>query len=177
MCKADKFLYHRKLWEMKVKFLGDSKIEKFKNSLVSRSRMSLWMIRVMTILLLWSCLVHFVALGEMWGPRLLKGWPSCFNHHDFPMAAEMTSLPMKIALPPKSKFLSCYVATLQQSGNVKFCLLCFIIIGSSSYCLFSVKKDCNFYAFCALSSYQGYIRTMAILWFLAMEDSTKCEQR
>ncbi|ESQ49884.1 hypothetical protein EUTSA_v10020530mg [Eutrema salsugineum] len=101
MCKAEKFLYNRKLWEMKVKFLGDSKIEKLKNSLVSRSRMSLWMIRAMTILLLWSCFVHLVALGEMWGPRLLKGWPSCFNHHDFPMAAEMSSLPIKIALPPK----------------------------------------------------------------------------
>ncbi|CAN6809313.1 unnamed protein product [Brassica oleracea] len=101
MCKSEKSIYHRKLWEMKVKFLGGSK---FKNSLVSRSRMSLWMIRAMTILLLWSCFVHLVALGEMWGPRLLKGWPSCFNHgHDFPMAAaqDMASLPMKIALPPK----------------------------------------------------------------------------
>lgn len=128
MCKADKLLYHRKLWEMKVKFLGDSKIDKFKNSLLSRSRMSLWMIRAMTILLLWSCFVHLVAMGEMWGPRLLKGWPSCFNHHDLPMAAQMTSLPMKIALPPKSKCLSGYLAWLQQSGNVKPCLefICFL---------------------------------------------------
>lgn len=53
MCKAEKCLYHRKLLEMKVKFLGETKIDKFKNSLVSRSRMmSLWMIRVMTILLI-----------------------------------------------------------------------------------------------------------------------------
>lgn len=155
MCKAEKFLYHRKLWEMKVKFLGDSKIDKLKNSLVLRSRMSLWMIRAMTILLLWSCFVHLVAVGEMWGPRLLKGWPSCFNHHDFPIAAEMTSLPMKIALPPKSKCLSDYVAQLQQT-------------------CFQFKSSGNFDAFC---SSQGYIRTMAILWFLAMEDSTKCEQR
>ena len=97
-------LYHRKLLEMKAKFLGETKIDKFKNSLVSRSRMSLWMIRVMTILLIWSCFVHLVALGGMWGPRLLKGWPCWLSHHEFPMAAqEMASLPMKIALPPKSK--------------------------------------------------------------------------
>ncbi|RID81297.1 hypothetical protein BRARA_A03887 [Brassica rapa] len=102
MCEAEKFIYNKKklLLEMKVKFLGDSKL---KNSLVSKSRMSLWMIRAITILLLWSCCVHLVAVGGMWGPRLLKGWPSCFNsHHDLPMASqEMTSLPMKIALPPK----------------------------------------------------------------------------
>ena len=104
MCEAEKFIYHKKklLLEMKVKFLGDSKL---KNSLVSKSRMSLWMIRAITILLLWSCCVHLVAVGGIWGPRLWKGWPSCFNsHHDLPMASqEMTSLPMKIALPPKSK--------------------------------------------------------------------------
>lgn len=104
MCKMEKFLYHRKLWEMKVRLLGESKVEKLKNSLVSRSRMSLWMIRAVTVLLLWSCFVHLMALGEMWGPRLFKGWPSCFNHHDSSMAAEMKSLPLKIALPPKSKF-------------------------------------------------------------------------
>ncbi|CAN7108033.1 unnamed protein product [Brassica rapa subsp. narinosa] len=102
MCKAEKCLYHRKLLEMKVKYLGETKIDKFKISLVFRSRMSLWMIRVMTILLIWSCFVHLVALGGMWGPRLLKGWPCCFNHHGFLMAAqEKSSLPMKIALPPK----------------------------------------------------------------------------
>lgn len=104
MCKMDKFLYHRKLWEMNVKLLGESKVEKLKNSFVSRPRMSLWMIRAVTVLLLWSCFVHLMALGEMWGPRLFKGWPSCFNHHELSTAAEMTSLPTKIALPPKSKF-------------------------------------------------------------------------
>ncbi|XP_010525131.1 PREDICTED: uncharacterized protein At1g04910 isoform X2 [Tarenaya hassleriana] len=102
MSEAEKFLYHRKLWEMKDRFLGgESKAEKLRNSLVSRSRMRLWMIRAVTILLLWSCVVHLMALGDFWGPRLLKGWPSCFNHHDLPLALEMASLPTKIALPPK----------------------------------------------------------------------------
>ena len=145
MCKSEKSIYHKKLWEMKVKFLGGSK---FKNSLVSRSRMSLWMIRAMTILLLWSCFVHLVALGEMWGPRLLKGWPSCFNHgHDFPMAAaqDMASLPMKIALPPKSKL------KLQQSQEcfrfflIHFCALCFDlgIYQNNGYLMISCNGGLN----------------------------------
>jgi hypothetical protein len=102
----EKFLYHRKLWEMNVKLLGESKVEKLKNSFVSRPRMSLWMIRAVTVLLLWSCFVHLMALGEMWGPRLFKGWPSCFNHHQLSTAAEMTSLPTKIALPPKRVYVN-----------------------------------------------------------------------
>nr|VDC86441.1 unnamed protein product [Brassica oleracea] len=101
MCKTDKFLYHRKLWEMKVRLLGETKVEKLRSSFVSRSRMSLWMIRAVTVLLLWSCFVHLMALGEMWGPRLFKGWPSCFNQHDLSTVIEMRSLPAKIALPPK----------------------------------------------------------------------------
>ena len=129
MCKAEKFIYHKKklLLEMKVKFLGDSKL---KNSLVSKSRMSLWMIRAITILLLWSCCVHLVAVGGMWGPRLLKGWPSCFNsHHDLPMASqEMTSLPIKIALPPKSKLaLFCFLVMLALSATLLECLKIFLL--------------------------------------------------
>lgn len=153
---------------MKVKFLGDSKIEKLKNSLVSRSRMSLWMIRAMTILLLWSCFVHLVALGEMWGPRLLKGWPSCFSHHhdDFPIAQEMSSLPIKIALPPKSKHLAfCLCSLISFVYSFSECSVLSIL-------LLLRQADDNH-----LCSWQGSITTMAILWFLAMEDSTKCEQR
>ncbi|CAA7018130.1 unnamed protein product [Microthlaspi erraticum] len=101
MCKVENFLYHRKLLEMKSKLLADSKVEKLRNSFVSRPRMSLWMIRAVTVLLLWSCFVHLMALGEMWGPRLFNGWPSCFTHNDLSTAAEIKSLPTKIALPPK----------------------------------------------------------------------------
>uniref|UniRef100_M4CWT2 O-fucosyltransferase family protein n=1 Tax=Brassica campestris TaxID=3711 RepID=M4CWT2_BRACM len=102
MCKMEKSLYHRKLWEIKVRLLGDnSKAEKLRNSFASRSPTSLWMIRVVSVLLLWSCFVHLMALGDMWGPRLFNGWPSCFNQRGLSTALEMKSLPPKIALPPK----------------------------------------------------------------------------
>ncbi|XP_027167832.1 O-fucosyltransferase 34-like [Coffea eugenioides] len=56
-----------------------SRVEKFKNSMVSRSKMKLWMIRATTSVMLWICLVQLTALGESFGPRVLKGWPSCFS--------------------------------------------------------------------------------------------------
>lgn len=94
-------------WDiMGLKFLGESnKAEKLKSSgPVSRSRIKLWMIRAITTILLWTCVVQLMALGEMWGPRLLKGWPSCFSHSDLFLSAELSSVPAKVLLPPKSKF-------------------------------------------------------------------------
>ncbi|ONK69386.1 uncharacterized protein A4U43_C05F22310 [Asparagus officinalis] len=67
--------------------------EKGKGSMVSRSRMKLWMIRGTTTILLWTCVMQLTAMGELWGPRVLKGWPSCFTPSDSP-------LPLK---PPSSR--------------------------------------------------------------------------
>ncbi|KAJ6844046.1 uncharacterized protein M6B38_294630 [Iris pallida] len=77
------------------------------------SRMKLWMIRATTTILLWTCVVQLTALGEMWGPRVLKGWPSCFTPTDSPVpvshgsavaavaAVKSAAAVEKIALPPK----------------------------------------------------------------------------
>ncbi|KAG8662413.1 rhamnogalacturonan I rhamnosyltransferase 1 isoform X2 [Manihot esculenta] len=94
MCKPDNSV---KEWEVKVKLFGDGKVEKLKNSMVSRSPMKLWILRAITTALLWTCVVHLMALGEMWGPRLLKGWPSCFGRSE----VEISSVPAKVLLPPK----------------------------------------------------------------------------
>ncbi|MFS7951933.1 putative GDP-fucose protein O-fucosyltransferase [Helianthus anomalus] len=42
----------------------------------SSSKMKVWIIRGTTMVLLWTCLVQLTALGDTWGPRVLKGWPS-----------------------------------------------------------------------------------------------------
>jgi len=47
-----------------------------------RGRMKLWMIRATTTVILWTCIVQLTAIGDLWGPRVLKGWPSCFTHVD-----------------------------------------------------------------------------------------------
>jgi len=51
--------------------------------------------------LLWTCVVQLTALGDMWGPRVLKGWPSCFTYE-----SALTELPSStpVVLPPKSQY-------------------------------------------------------------------------
>lgn len=66
--------------------------------------MKLWMIRATTTVLLWTCLVQLTALGELWGPRVLKGWPSCFILSDSPPSPTLNHpsvAAQKIVLPPK----------------------------------------------------------------------------
>lgn len=91
--------------EMDFKFLGKSKVEKVKKSGFCRSRLRLWMLRAITTLLLWACVFQLMALGEIWGPRLLKSWPSCFSHLDMSVAVEVVSTPAKVVLPPKSEYI------------------------------------------------------------------------
>ncbi|KAF8407902.1 hypothetical protein HHK36_007040 [Tetracentron sinense] len=86
---------------MGLKCLREIKVEKLRSSMVPRSRTKLWMIRATTTVLLWTCVVQLTALGEMWGPRVLKGWPSCFTSSDSPLAVELSSVPAKVPLPPK----------------------------------------------------------------------------
>ncbi|KAL6175389.1 hypothetical protein ACLB2K_052030 [Fragaria x ananassa] len=103
MCKVEK----ERRGVMGIKGLGGG--EKLKNSLLqttssSRSRMKLWMIRATSSVLLWTCVVQLTALGDMWGPRVLKGWPSCFSQESAMASSvlqdRMTSVPARV-LPPK----------------------------------------------------------------------------
>ncbi|XP_022737121.1 uncharacterized protein At1g04910-like [Durio zibethinus] len=74
------------------------RVEKLKGS-----RMKLWMIRATTSVLLWTCIVQLTAMGETWGPRVLKGWPSCFSHQDSSVSViedQAPSVPARV-LPPK----------------------------------------------------------------------------
>ncbi|CAN6246268.1 unnamed protein product [Urochloa humidicola] len=66
----------------------------------ARSRLKLWMVRATTTVLLWTCVVQLTAVGNTWGPRVLKGWPSCRT-----ATATRVAMPEavveKAALPPK----------------------------------------------------------------------------
>ncbi|GLT77989.1 hypothetical protein SLA2020_495410 [Shorea laevis] len=86
--------------EMGLKATSESRVEKLRSSM-SRSRMKLWMIRATTSVLLWTCIVQLTALGDMWGPRVLKGWPSCFSGDS--SVNNVVSLPFVAprVLPPK----------------------------------------------------------------------------
>ncbi|KAJ4974138.1 hypothetical protein NE237_007312 [Protea cynaroides] len=90
-------------WQMGFKYMGESKVEKTKSPVVPRSRVKLWIIRATTTALLWTCVVQLTALGDSWGPKVLKGWPSCFtpSEKDSRLAVKLSSAPAKIHLPPK----------------------------------------------------------------------------
>lgn len=106
MCRLEGIDYEEESesgWDMMgLKVNEEEKLEFLKNSMVSRSRISLWMIRGITTILLWTCVVQLMALGEMWGPRLLKSWPSCFiSPSDSSLALKLSFDPSKVVLPPK----------------------------------------------------------------------------
>ncbi|XP_009337866.1 rhamnogalacturonan I rhamnosyltransferase 1 [Pyrus x bretschneideri] len=109
MCKVEK---KERKGVMGIKVLGGGGGgEKLKNSMLvtassspSRSKMKLWMIRATTSILLWTCIVQLMALGDMWGPRVLKGWPACFSQESAAASSvlqdPLPSVPAR-ALPPK----------------------------------------------------------------------------
>ncbi|KAJ6875090.1 LOW QUALITY PROTEIN: rhamnogalacturonan I rhamnosyltransferase 1-like [Populus alba x Populus x berolinensis] len=74
-------------------------VEKIRIS-ISRpsSKMKVWMIRATTSVLLWTCVVQLTTIGEMWGPRVLKGWPS--QSVSAALQENVPSLPARV-LPPK----------------------------------------------------------------------------
>lgn len=111
MCKIEGS--RRKLSDstvMELKALGESKVDKVKISTVSSgSRVRPWLIRLTTTVLLWTCIVQLISLREVWGPGVLKGWPSCFSQESAAAAVlgiqeKTLSVPPKIVLPPKSEF-------------------------------------------------------------------------
>ncbi|KAF4397677.1 hypothetical protein G4B88_027417 [Cannabis sativa] len=87
--------------KMGLKFL--LKLENSKILMGSKTRMRLWMIRAFTTVFLWACVVQLMMFGELWGPKLLKDWPSCFTtYQDLPLAnTYLSSIPPKTVYPPK----------------------------------------------------------------------------
>lgn len=59
------------------------KCGKAKPPMLPRARLQVWFVRVSSSILLWTCIVQLMALGEIWHPHLPVGWPTCFNRHDF----------------------------------------------------------------------------------------------
>jgi len=91
------------IWEG-LMMMSNNKVEKLKNTVknsvpVRSSRMNMWMLRATTTVILWICIVQLTAFGDMWGPRVLKGWPSCFTHES--AIIELPSAKPRV-LPPKS---------------------------------------------------------------------------
>eukprot|EP00249_Psilotum_nudum_P022708 c28616_g1_i1 orf=1310-2860(+) len=56
----------------------------------SRPRIQVWLIRLSTSILLWTCLIQLLALCQLWHPHL-RGWPPCLDQGDFHVHASAVS--------------------------------------------------------------------------------------
>ncbi|CAO2818434.1 unnamed protein product [Amaranthus hypochondriacus] len=63
----------------------------------SKYKMKMWIVKAVTSILLWTCVVNLTTYGHNWGPRVLKGWPSCFTQE----AALDLKLPSSVSVPPR----------------------------------------------------------------------------
>lgn len=88
-------------WYMNsMNLLGEKKVQEpntFLRVSHNNARMKLWTLRAITTLLLWTCIIQLVAIGEIWGPKLLMSWPSCSN------PSNVSSIRPEKHLPPKSE--------------------------------------------------------------------------
>ncbi|CAI9758717.1 unnamed protein product [Fraxinus pennsylvanica] len=84
-----------------MRFLGEVRVENTEFFTSSHVKLKIWILRAITTLLLWTCIIQLVALGEVWGPNLLKSWPSCSNPPGAHTEANVSFPRRKVQLPPK----------------------------------------------------------------------------
>lgn len=80
---------------MEVRSEGDLQLrsDKLPSLVIPRTRLQVWFIRVCSSILLWTCLVQLVAVGELWHPRLLTGLSSHLSRiAPFPLHVEKAIL-------------------------------------------------------------------------------------
>ncbi|CAA0828315.1 O-fucosyltransferase family protein [Striga hermonthica] len=98
-------------WDLSMNILEDKKAKEQSSYFrASSARMKLWTLRAITTLLLWTCIIQLVAIGEVWGPKLLKSWPSCSSHTPNLDAsyssANVSSIEPKKHFPPKRIYVN-----------------------------------------------------------------------
>lgn len=52
---------------------------KLPGQVIQRTRLQIWFIRVCSSILIWTCLVQLVAVGELWHPKLFSGFSNPIN--------------------------------------------------------------------------------------------------
>lgn len=127
MCKLGDGDENNSRWDVGMNILGEKEVAESMYLRFSHARMKLWSLRLFTTLLIWTSIIQLVAVGEVWGPRLLKSWPSCSNPPPIMHAAtnNVSSFqPKRPHLPPKSEFLLPFLCVL---FYVLLALLSFLI--------------------------------------------------
>ncbi|XP_074274598.1 rhamnogalacturonan I rhamnosyltransferase 1 isoform X1 [Silene latifolia] len=75
---------------------------------IERTRLKVWFIRVCSSILLWTCIVHLVAVSELWRPRFIAGISYRFSHVSptIHSAVVLSSPPPPPPLPPARNYTS-----------------------------------------------------------------------
>ncbi|KAH9617970.1 hypothetical protein KSS87_014564 [Heliosperma pusillum] len=99
------------MWKMGMKLkriLSDnSKVEKWKATIIRSNRKKLIMLKAVPTLLLWIIVMHSFTIGQVWRPKLLLAWPSSFNNHthtpfqDSHFNLQFSTTSPNIVRPPK----------------------------------------------------------------------------
>lgn len=95
--------------EMEVRSEGSLQVrcDKIPAPVIPRTRLQVWFIRVCSSILLWTCLVQLVAVGELWHPRLLTGISSHLSRiTPYPLHVEKAILSPPPRPLPASEFPS-----------------------------------------------------------------------
>ncbi|KAK2986879.1 hypothetical protein RJ640_007916 [Escallonia rubra] len=85
---------------------------------VQKTRLQVWFIRVCSSILIWTCLVQLVAVGELWHPQLLTGLSNRFTGtHKLSIRVE-ESLPSPPPLLPAREYKSNGFLTVSCNGGL-----------------------------------------------------------
>ncbi|GAB2216583.1 hypothetical protein Droror1_Dr00024361 [Drosera rotundifolia] len=96
MCKGSEVIGVRANREMKIgaSMRGGGTVfceikVKFRNTMVNKSKMTVWMMRGIGIVLLWTCFYQMMGIWDAFTPILIKDWPS--SNSENAMAARLSS--------------------------------------------------------------------------------------
>lgn len=78
---------------------------KIPGQVIQRTRLQVWFIRVCSSILIWTCLVQIVTVGELWHPKIFSGFSNPINGSTR-MSSDATNIitpPPPPPLPPTSE--------------------------------------------------------------------------
>lgn len=82
------------------------RFDKIPTQVIPRTRLQVWFIRVCSSILLWTCLVQLVAVGELWHPNLFTGLTKGVSSPTQPPLHEKLLVQSPPPLPPARNYKS-----------------------------------------------------------------------
>ncbi|KAL8218771.1 hypothetical protein R6Q57_022144 [Mikania cordata] len=79
---------------------------KLPGQVIHRTRLQVWFIRVCSSILIWTCLVQLLTVGELWHPRFFTGFLNPINVSTRLPTEAITTVPTPLPLPPLRNYTS-----------------------------------------------------------------------